>query len=102
MAPILAHPGSSPRVRGTDNPMQTNVYGRGIIPARAGNSIQSHLGLGSSWDHPRACGEQYTMPRDGGIVAGSSPRVRGTGPIEVSGDTLSGIIPARAGNSYRL
>ena len=50
-------------------------------------------------DHPRVCGEQSISHASASNFAGSSPRVRGTGHFQCSRQTLTGIIPACAGNS---
>ena len=50
-------------------------------------------------DHPRVCGEHFTANASGGLITGSSPRMRGT-PIKPLGEPwLPGIIPAYAGNT---
>ena len=71
--------GSSPRVRGTRSAARHNPYGRGIIPACAGNTMANH--------------PQET------VVEGSSPRVRGTLIIRHLFVHAPGIIPACAGNT---
>ena len=76
--------GSSPRMRGTPRPLPSPMFGTGIIPAYAGNTLQSsgitrHIpgiipayagnttDLGTywpmAWDHPRVCGEHKTLKR---------------------------------------
>ena len=50
--------GSSPRVRGAAEWVPSYFDFQGIIPARAGSRTQRGLDIGSSRDHPRACGEQ--------------------------------------------
>ena len=49
--------GSSPRMRGTRIESLAGRFGRGIIPAYAGNTALSILRLRAPWDHPRVCGE---------------------------------------------
>ncbi len=49
--------GSSPRVRGTPGRRLSSCRQRGIIPACAGNTIESSLPSNIPWDHPRVCGE---------------------------------------------
>ena len=72
------HMGSSPRVRGTDEPYAGHLIHDGIIPARAGNSTPRQLCCRNNWDHPRACGEQSSNLPILCKAWGSSPRVRGT------------------------
>ena len=69
--------GSSPRMRGAALECGELVVEPGIIPARAGSSLSSSSLSRSSWDHPRACGEQLSSFRLGLLAPGSSPRVRG-------------------------
>ena len=91
--------GSSPRVRGTVARGDVRHRPPGIIPARAGNNRQSPGWPVPPWDHPRACGEQLEPSSMTRMRTGSSPRVRGTGPVFEAAPRLDGIIPARAGNS---
>ena len=94
--------GSSPRVRGTVYARVVRDQERGIIPARAGNSVGQHLCMSRRWDHPRACGEQGPGDNLLSGCAGSSPRVRGTVALLAVFLDLRGIIPARAGNRRSL
>ena len=89
--------GSSPRVRGL---LAVGVRGgrfHGIIPARAGFTVQGGAGACTSWDHPRACGVYYELLTIESVGRGSSPRVRGLPATIVFGRPIAGIIPARAG-----
>ncbi len=54
-------PGSSPRVRGTDNTYKSKSNLLGIIPACAGNSADTPINYNSWRDHPRVCGEQLSQ-----------------------------------------
>ncbi len=49
--------------------------------------------------HPRPCGEQSRSPSVMLASVGSSPPVRGTGPLAMRYTSLKRFIPARAGNS---
>ena len=51
-------PGSSPRVRGAVWLRKDIAEDTGIIPARAGSSVDHILMTDTDGDHPRACGEQ--------------------------------------------
>ena len=55
--------------------------------------------MASSWDHPRACGENFRSEGDGEPHEGSSPRVRGKHGRRRREDRRRGIIPARAGKT---
>ena len=90
--------GSSPRVRGAAEWVPSYFDFQGIIPARAGSRTQRGLDIGSSRDHPRACGEQSWTFRDDETSVGSSPRVRGAAATHHDRAELMRIIPARAGS----
>ena len=70
--------GSSPRMRGTlvDYGVQFVVHG--IIPADAGNTYKRGSDLRGDGDHPRGCGEHWTLWLMQSSSEGSSPRMRGT------------------------
>ena len=53
--------GSSPRMRGTREPISTPIALSGIIPAHAGNTIIRLLPIMAIRDHPRACGEHSAV-----------------------------------------
>ena len=69
-----------------------------ITPARAGNSIAFDGACSISPDHPRACGEQKSLPTVAASRLGSPPRVRGTVVLHAQQQRLIRITPARAGN----
>ncbi len=73
--------GSSPRVRGTGEPRWFSVWMRRFIPAGAGNSAPVQASRSKSPVHPRGCGEQDVPVVTFLRGCGSSPRVRGTGPV---------------------
>ena len=113
--------GSSPRMRGTRRGLGRFQTGSGIIPAHAGNTcvvfyfllffgiIPAHAGntccrspnSSPVRDHPRACGEHFVAIVSVCVCAGSSPRMRGTLPRDVTELETGGIIPAHAGNTPR-
>ncbi len=92
--------GSPPRVRGTARPMQCMRTGKGITPARAGNSEAAGLQWQDVEDHPRACGEQPRAAAAETVLSGSPPRVRGTAESFPFAPRGRRITPARAGNSF--
>ena len=101
MQRVRTSTGSSPRVRGADRSFLARGLADGIIPARAGSSSNRSTTIGTSRDHPRACGEQL-----GSVVSvfsgqGSSPRVRGAVLDHEHELDIEGIIPARAGSRSR-
>ena len=70
--------GSSPRMRGTPAGTGPPDPGTGLIPAHAGNTVQTPTIGSGAGAHPRACGEHddYEDVNEG--EEGSSPRMRGT------------------------
>ena len=69
--------GSSPRVRGLQNPLAEFKRGLRIIPARAGFTVTPEGVAYATTDHPRACGVYTPRPVRSRGLLGSSPRVRG-------------------------
>ena len=95
---LMPRLGSSPRVRGTECALASASYEPGIIPACAGNSSLRLADNIAFWDHPRVCGEQKLNDDNTQRVWGSSPRVRGTEENLIVILSVTGIIPACAGN----
>ncbi len=91
--------GSSPRLRGTRDPLETAGFPFGIIPALAGNTAGCTPCRARSRDHPRACGEHCTAIDRIPSRMGSSPRLRGTHTDWIPLRLGFGIIPALAGNT---
>ena len=54
--------GSSPRMRGTQQPYQRNLDYRGLIPTYAGNTSSITSSISSSRAHPHVCGEHGCFP----------------------------------------
>ena len=94
--------GSSPRMRGTQCRLAMNNGPTGIIPAYAGNTIVSKCDKITERDHPRVCGEHADYPLHINVIAGSSPRMRGTHDRTSVWPMVYGIIPAYAGNTRVL
>ena len=91
--------GSSPRVRGTVDPVPAHRPVFRFIPACAGNSAPSPSRCLASSVHPRVCGEQALAAPRPPTVLGSSPRVRGTAQLDSGRGARTRFIPACAGNS---
>ena len=72
--------------------------GRRFIPACAGNSSGDIVTALFFAVHPRVCGEQPEDEVARDCAAGSSPRVRGTGILDVYQQEAQRFIPACAGN----
>ena len=92
-------PGSSPRMRGTPEVTAGNSRTNGIIPAYAGNTVGFADGGCGVRDHPRVCGEHESRHGVTQLMAGSSPRMRGTLYKYFAITLAPGIIPAYAGNT---
>ena len=100
MRPDSRPPGSSPRMRGTLDSLDSLSLDMGIIPAHAGNTRQHNQSMLDLWDHPRACGEHRKNIQTSDTPTGSSPRMRGTPEFIHSRMFILGIIPAHAGNTF--
>ena len=93
--------GSSPHSRGTQGRVQEDHWGGGIIPAFAGNT---HLYMTTSVgkkDHPRIRGEHQPQVLRRLRRRGSSPHSRGTHYVNPKEVSVTGIIPAFAGNTLQ-
>ena len=91
--------GSSPLARGTQ-PLPCPGRGTpGLIPARAGNTQPSPATSQPAGAHPRSRGEHARLGCHFCSSEGSSPLARGTRCLECGVLLVSGLIPARAGNT---
>ena len=75
------------------------LYGRGLIPARAGNTSTRLKSLTNAGAHPRSRGEHTNRGNRRGRGGGSSPLARGTQVMTSGVPSFLGLIPARAGNT---
>ena len=91
--------GSSPRMRGAARAHRLLFWPTGIIPAHAGSSTRGASTSTRSRDHPRACGEQFSLRMAQLVLSGSSPRMRGAAAAYCSRSLPFRIIPAHAGSS---
>ena len=101
-AATAPRPGSPPRVRGKAVSDIVVTYEPGITPACAGKSLKSPAAMPSFRDHPRVCGEKYSMKTPESIAAGSPPRVRGKADVSGPEQGRDGITPACAGKRTGL
>ena len=93
--------GSSPLARGTQVRQSLQAGLVGLIPARAGNTGAPVVAGWFGWAHPRSRGEHPHAPSLELDAPGSSPLARGT-PLGVELNKIfSGLIPARAGNTFQ-
>ena len=92
--------GSSPRMRGTRLASSNTCSNMRIIPADAGNTHHLPSIDTTGGDHPRGCGEHRKIDGLYRHTQGSSPRMRGTPPVRIVPASMTGIIPADAGNTF--
>ena len=91
--------GSSPRARGTLDSDRALVNRLRFIPACAGNTTDPPPPTPSGSVHPRVRGEHLLALCAVSVLAGSSPRARGTHPRELDLRLCPRFIPACAGNT---
>ena len=89
--------GSSPLARGLPlDPVPDGGYD-GIIPARAGFTVDKPELKTATGDHPRSRGVYRLIRVKARLIPGSSPLARGLLHLEIGRVVIHGIIPARAG-----
>ena len=91
--------GSPPRMRGKDLKAYWAISIRRITPAYAGKRLLTVPLTGDSRDHPRVCGEKFSISFLSMGVMGSPPRMRGKVLNRTGCLCRSGITPAYAGKS---
>ena len=92
--------GSSPLARGTLGIRKWIKAPRGLIPARAGNTVNWRLIMAGKRAHPRSRGEHMAAPSLFPQPTGSSPLARGTPVSPEPVEKPLRLIPARAGNTH--
>ena len=92
--------GSSPLARGTRPSTSTPQNPTGLIPARAGNTMERGHVHPEHGAHPRSRGEHAATLFSVGSRSGSSPLARGTPGVDAACLVIVGLIPARAGNTF--
>ena len=100
VAALLTSPearGSSPLARGLPEFLRGHESAAGIIPARAGFTVDRARDSDGAQDHPRSRGVYRRRPHPGAGVQGSSPLARGLRDGVGHRRRQRGIIPARAG-----
>ena len=73
-----------------------------ITPAHAGKTIFVSRDIDESWDHPRACGENYGPLRFIRTYLGSPPRMRGKLSFRSPFTRHCRITPAHAGKTNNI
>ena len=94
--------GSSPLARGARALPCRVGYPGGLIPARAGSTLSTGSPPAPPGAHPRSRGEHPVSFTVCGSSPGSSPLARGALFREDMGNIPVGLIPARAGSTYRV
>ena len=93
--------GTSPRMRGKLRPKLGFTRSLRNIPAYAGKTAQAAQAARVAAEHPRVCGENFTMkPRDF-FLQGTSPRMRGKPPHGFHATVLLGTSPRMRGKRHR-
>ena len=86
-------------MRGKAQELAAENQRKRITPAHAGKSYRQGNYSRGNQDHPRACGEKYSIDSSNAPFRGSPPRMRGKGPESSSHSAGGGITPAHAGKS---
>ena len=93
--------GSPPRVRGEEDISSVRLESWRITPACAGRRLSASLWRLGPTDHPRVCGEKFTINTIHPRNSGSPPRVRGEAGAAAQYVAKYGITPACAGRSLQ-
>ena len=91
--------GSPPPMRGKEFYQPYEKAAVGITPAYAGKRCYNQIPCPHSRDHPRLCGEKYTIREHLSSVLGSPPPMRGKVSFTLAADIRRRITPAYAGKS---
>ena len=93
--------GLSPPVRGSPGEELAGERHDGSIPARAGEPRTCPSWRAPHPVYPRPCGGAHPVTFSAARIAGLSPPVRGSHPLELRGRAMPRSIPARAGEPDR-
>ena len=88
-------------MRGKDLLVSSQLAAFGITPACAGKRRTADRRRHRRGDHPRVCGEKWSMMVPQTLTRGSPPRVRGKGMSNGCVLLCRGITPACAGKSLQ-
>ena len=92
--------GSPPRMRGKAPSAAQAALQMGITPAYAGKRKRKAGLRRQTKDHPRVCGEKFSLFVFCPYVLGSPPRMRGKDACGGPAEFPKGITPAYAGKSW--
>ena len=90
---------SPPRMRGKAKNRCRSCPLTRITPACAGKRTCTATRRCGNGNHPRVCGEKFTVRFTRMVLPGSPPRMRGKDPVAHSCKGCVGITPAYAGKS---
>ena len=89
-------------MRGKGQFLIVGVCAVGITPAYAGKSTIFQIKTNVHWDHPRLCGEKFTISSSVCIPKGSPPPMRGKDEFHMKNDDELRITPAYAGKRGKV
>ena len=93
------HPGSSPRMWGTQHVLALAPSAERFIPTHVGNTPLNAAGATSNPVHPHACGEHQLIVLRPAEYRGSSPRMWGTPTKQRNNHDYKRFIPTHVGNT---
>ena len=91
--------GSPPHLRGKRFDFNLSAYDHGITPAPAGKTRTNLRKNYRREDHPRTCGENFTVCSANNMHKGSPPHLRGKLFFKARSSSSTGITPAPAGKT---
>ncbi|ATJ84510.1 hypothetical protein BEI_3523 [Halomonas beimenensis] len=94
---LIMSDGLSPRLRGSDGTGAIDPVGARVIPAPAGIGRLARMRPRMKSGYPRACGDRAARYSLSGTPAGLSPRLRGSGVLDLPQGLGNRVIPAPAG-----
>ena len=94
--------GSPPQVRGKPVLYPPSINSFRITPAGAGKTSKKCECIHLPWDHPRRCGENFSLVNAADKSSGSPPQVRGKLFSETLCYTHTRITPAGAGKTLQI
>ena len=99
---IINGEGTSPRMRGKQNPLDEWILTQRNIPAYAGKTIGGGRVTSPRGEHPRVCGENVDVDMVILDLRGTSPRMRGKLSLTQHPKGWIRNIPAYAGKTDRI
>ena len=93
-------PGTPPRARGRQNPLQLRFHLQGNTPACAGKTPDYESRIPEPREHPRVRGEDIMDATSSQPDPGTPPRARGRPPVFAGETVRPGNTPACAGKTF--